>query len=65
MAALIDDLLAFSRFSRQPLDLRKVAPAPIVREVLAELGEDGGRTLDIRVGSLPSADADPALLKQV
>ena len=66
MGLLIDDLLAFSRLSRQPLQKRLVAPGPIVRQVLEELrGEREGRSVETVVGELPPCYADPSLLKQV
>jgi PAS domain S-box-containing protein len=66
MGHLIDDLLAFSRLSRQPLTKQPVSPARIVNECLVELqGERQGRKVEIRVGELAECQADPALLKQV
>jgi signal transduction histidine kinase len=66
MGQLIDDLLAFSRLSRQPLKRQRVVCADLVRQVLGDLGgEHAGRRVDIAVGDLPLCQADPALLKQV
>jgi signal transduction histidine kinase len=66
MGQLIDDLLAFSRLSRQPLKRQRVEYADLVRQVLEDLsGEHAGRRVDIAVGDLPLCQADPALLKQV
>ena len=66
MGQLIDDLLNFSRLSRQPLNKEPVAPASLVRRVLSDLsGEQEGRQVEIAVGELPICQADPALLKQV
>jgi PAS domain S-box-containing protein len=66
MGHLIDDLLAFSRLSRQPLKKQTVAPAELVRQCLDELrGQQEGRRVEIRMADLPSCSADPALLKQV
>lgn len=66
MARLIDDLLAFSRVGRQPLTKRPVQPRAIVQQVLTDLGTaEEGERLQICVGELPPAEADPALLKQV
>jgi signal transduction histidine kinase len=66
MGRLIDDLLAFSRLSRQPLSRRSVDPAALVRECLDELREEqAGRRVEITIGELPTCQADPALLKQV
>ncbi len=66
MGQLIDDLLAFSRLSRQPLTKQTVAPADLVRQALTDLrAMQGARLLDFRIGALPLCQADPALLKQV
>jgi light-regulated signal transduction histidine kinase (bacteriophytochrome) len=66
MGQLIDDLLAFSRLSRQPLRTQLVEPADIVHQVLRDLTyEREGRKAEIVVDDLPACHADPALLKQV
>lgn len=66
MGELIDDLLAFSRLSRQPLKLQIVDPKRIVAAVLDELSpQREGRLIDFRLGDLPRCQGDPALLKQV
>ena len=66
MGQLVDDLLAFSRLSRQPLKLQHVTCADLVRQVLVELGhEHEGRRVDITIGELPVCQADPGLFKQV
>jgi PAS domain S-box-containing protein len=66
MSYLIDDLLNFSRMSRQPLNKQIVAPEPAVREALDELrSEQEKRSVEIRIGDLPVCYADPVLLKQV
>jgi light-regulated signal transduction histidine kinase (bacteriophytochrome) len=66
MGALIDDLLTFSRLSRQPLEKQPTASTAMVRDVLDELGSPkDGREIDIRVDDLPPCQADPRLLKQV
>jgi signal transduction histidine kinase len=65
MGHLIEDLLAFSRLSRLPLNKQTVAPADVVRQALAELhAEQEGRNVEIKIGELPECQADPALLKQ-
>ena len=66
MGHLIEDLLAFSRLSRLPLNTRTVAPAEVVRQVLEELrtGQEQ-RNVEVTIGDLPACEADPALLKQV
>jgi light-regulated signal transduction histidine kinase (bacteriophytochrome) len=66
MGDLVDDLLRFSRLSRQALDVKPVRPQRLVREVLEELGDmREGRQVEVDVGALPECKADPKLLKQV
>jgi PAS domain S-box-containing protein len=66
MGELIDDLLAFARLHRQPLNRRQVNTATIVREVLAEVMPlENNRPIEMRLGELPPCLGDPALLKQV
>lgn len=66
MGELIDDLLAFSRLSRQPLNKQPVEMVRLVRSVLADLADETtGREIEILVGDLPVCDGDPRLLRQV
>jgi signal transduction histidine kinase len=66
MGTLIDDLLAFSRLSRAPLNKQPVNTDKLVRAVLEDLNsEREGRQIEIQIGELPSCQGDPALLKQV
>ncbi len=66
MGRLIDDLLAFSRLSQQPLRKEPVQQDALVRSALRELeSEQKGRQIDLGVGELAAAEADPNLLKQV
>jgi len=66
MGQLIDDLLAFSRLSRQPLDKRRVAPQDLVRQILFDLQSDReGRQVELVIGELPPCQGDAALLRQV
>jgi light-regulated signal transduction histidine kinase (bacteriophytochrome) len=66
MGRLVDDLLSFSRFSRQAMAKSQVDPAALVREALDLLrGDQPGRPLKIAVGDLPPCQGDRALLKQV
>ncbi len=66
MGRLIDDLLAFSRLSREPMNRRRVDTAQLVRAVLDELNSQfEGRHIEIKSGDLPPCYGDPALLKQV
>jgi signal transduction histidine kinase len=66
MNSLIDDLLAFSHLSRQPLTKGSVDVAELVCQCLHELeSEQAGRQLAIHVGKLPACAGDRSLLKQV
>ena len=66
MGTLIDDLLNFSRLSRQGLRKVHVLPADVVRQVLGDLAaEREGRHVEVVVGELLPCRADAALLKQV
>jgi PAS domain S-box-containing protein len=66
MGDLIEDLLAFSRLSRQPLKKQRVEPTHIIRQVLEDLrAEQEGREIEITIDDLPACQADPTLLKQV
>ncbi len=66
MGALIDDLLAFSRLSRLPLNIRPFDTNKLVQEALKELGwPEKGRKVAVRIAELPRDEGDPILLKQV
>ena len=66
MGYLIEDLLKFSRLSRQELAVRPVDLNALVREVVSELApEMENRQVELRIDELPACQADPALLKQV
>jgi PAS domain S-box-containing protein len=66
MGALIDDLLTFSRLSRQPLSRRTLDTAQLVEQCLQELhSQMQGRQIELRIGELPPCWGDPSLLKQV
>jgi PAS domain S-box-containing protein len=73
MGALIDDLLAFSRLGRKPLELRSVDMGVLAEEALRAIessspSQEGDHTSSARVhlaGPLPPAHADAILMKQV
>ncbi len=66
MGNLIDGLLALSRLGRQELKRSPVEVAEIVRQSMGDLQADvEGSAAEFVVGSLPSCDADPLLLRQV
>ncbi|MDB5812697.1 MAG: two-component hybrid sensor and regulator, partial [Betaproteobacteria bacterium] len=66
MGMLIDDLLAFSKLGRQPLNAKQVDMNSVVKEAWSEAsaGSSVG-THDFRLQSLPDVWCDRALLKQV
>jgi PAS domain S-box-containing protein len=66
MGRLIDDLLAFSRLSRQDLGRRLIQPAALARQALEQLEVDrAGRSVEIAIDDMPEASADPSLVRQV
>jgi PAS domain S-box-containing protein len=66
MEQLIDDLLAFSQFSRQAMNRKVVNCVELVQSVLDQsLPQREGRRIEISVADLPACQADAALLKQV
>ena len=66
MGQLIDDLLAFSRLSRQSMKRQEVNSARLVQIVLDESqSQREGRQIELNAGNLPVCHGDPALLKQV
>ena len=66
MNQLIDDLLRFARFSRQPLQMRPVQMSALVRHVVATFEDQlQGRSVQLQVAELPDCVADGSLLQQV
>jgi PAS domain S-box-containing protein len=66
MSELIDDLLNFSRMSRQPLNRFLIDPASVASEAYEELLlETLGRTVRFEIREMPACSADPVLLNQV
>jgi PAS domain S-box-containing protein len=66
MGQLIDDLLAFSRMARKFMQPESVDMAALVKSAIEEVSPGtSGRTVDFRVGPLPPASGDSAMLKQV
>jgi PAS domain S-box-containing protein len=66
MGDLIDDLLQFSRMSKNEIKRAKVPLSPMVADVLRELeGEVKGREIAWTIGALPEVEADPAMLRLV
>jgi signal transduction histidine kinase len=65
MSQLIEDLLAFARFSRQPLQKLPVSLADIAQRIVKELMGKEERAIEVHVGELPAANGDASLLEQV
>jgi PAS domain S-box-containing protein len=66
MGRLIDDLLAFSKMSRQPMLLTDVDVEAMARDVFdACAAQTGGRTVRLHLQALPTAHADSAMIRQV
>ncbi|KGQ20274.1 Histidine kinase [Lysobacter dokdonensis DS-58] len=63
MGTLIDDLLAFSRLGRKPIERTHVDMTALARQALYEAG-GANSNARVRIDPLPPADADPALLRQ-
>jgi light-regulated signal transduction histidine kinase (bacteriophytochrome) len=66
MGTLVDDLLAFSRLSRQALRKSSVNTAEVVEAAWDRIAADtDGRRVDFQTKDLPLTEADPVLLEQV
>ena len=66
MARLIDDLLEFSRLGKKPLATQSIDLRDLAMKCTVDLKDaQANRTVDIRLGLLPTCDGDYALLKQV
>ncbi|HEU4624071.1 MAG TPA: ATP-binding protein [Steroidobacteraceae bacterium] len=64
MSRLIEDLLAFSRFSRQPLEKRPVVLGDLARRLARDLRPKEG-AVEVVIGDLPDCHGDASLLEQV
>ncbi len=66
MDQLIENLLAFARYSREPIALATIDMAELARAAYTELKNgDAARTPTLRVAALPPGRGDPALIRQV
>ena len=65
MGRMVDDLLAFSRLGRQALTIAPVDMLALVREVWDQDLQPGGPLAQLRLGDVPPAVGDRALLREV
>jgi signal transduction histidine kinase len=66
MTQLIEDLLAFSRFNRKPIDPIDIDMSELVHAVFNELLHTGVACVpELRVHALPRARGEPPLIRQV
>ncbi|HEX7192297.1 MAG TPA: ATP-binding protein, partial [Thermoanaerobaculia bacterium] len=66
MAQLIDDLLAFSRLSRQQISPSTVDMNALARQAFADASRDAnGRDIEFVLHDLPPASGDASMLRQV
>jgi signal transduction histidine kinase len=63
---LTDDLLQFSRVNQHPLQKQNVNMEKLVWEIVGTMkAAEISRNIEVHVGPLPNAAADPSLLRQV
>jgi PAS domain S-box-containing protein len=66
MGRLIDDLLGFVRFARQPLVLAPISLGRVAQATLREFEREiSTRKVEVRLGDLPECQADAALVAKV
>ena len=65
MTQLMDDFLAFFRVARKDVKQETVVMTAIAREAIATVSVDSKRQVDFKVGVLPPAKGDPAMVLQV
>jgi signal transduction histidine kinase len=66
MGQLIDDLLDFSKLSRQPIKRTSTDLAALARQVMRESqAAEPDRSIEFVVGDLPAVDAEPTLMPLV
>lgn len=65
MTQLMDDFLAFFRVARKDVKQEQIAMAAVVREAIATVQVDHKRSINFRVGKLPAAKGDPAMVLQI
>jgi PAS domain S-box-containing protein len=65
MTQLMDDFLAFFRVARKDVKQESIMMPAVAREAIATVSLDTKRHIDFKVGALPAAKGDPAMVLQV
>jgi light-regulated signal transduction histidine kinase (bacteriophytochrome) len=65
MTQLMDDFLAFFRVARKDVKQDKIVMSAVAREAIASISVDSKRVIDFRVGALPPAKGDAAMVLQI
>ena len=66
MGHLVDDLLAFSRLGKQPINKSTINLTRLVKDVVAGIkSQESGRKIKFSIEKIPACEADETLLKQV
>jgi PAS domain S-box-containing protein len=65
MTQLMDDFLAFFRVARKDVKQETVVMTSIAREAIATVSVESKRQVDFKVGVMPPAKGDPAMVLQV
>lgn len=66
MGTLIDDLLAFSRLGRKEMRTEQIDMKELAEAVFRELySDEDEKRIDFRIGDIPAANGDAALMRQV
>jgi PAS domain S-box-containing protein len=66
MGMMVDDLLNLTRVGRKELSMQLTGLSSLLEEAIGDLQpEMAGREIEWRIGKLPFAECDPALVKQV
>lgn len=66
MGHLIDDLLAFSRYSRKEINLSRIDMETLVKSIYFEVTDEIQRAkIQFRMGNLAPCEGDPTLFRQV
>ncbi|MES2694496.1 MAG: response regulator [Verrucomicrobiota bacterium] len=65
MTQLMDDFLAFFRVARKDVKQEKIMMSSVAKEAIAAVQIDAKRQVDFKVGTLPTAKGDPAMVLQI